>query len=73
MMTGGFSLSLSASLSCCPRRRLRDLMFATAMARWNQTPYDSARDKEEARKKILNAAKRYGIEVSDDDRLKKAP
>jgi hypothetical protein len=40
-----------------------------AMARWNQTEFESAADKEKARKKILAAAKKYGIEVSDDDKV----
>jgi hypothetical protein len=43
-----------------------------AMARWNQTHFESPKDKEEARKKILNAARRHGIEISDDDKIKKA-
>mgnify|MGYP001195935590 CR=1 FL=1 len=37
-----------------------------AMARWNQTDFESKAAKETARKKILAAAKRHGIEVSDD-------
>jgi hypothetical protein len=40
-----------------------------AMARWNQTHFESATAKEHARKKILAAAKRHGIEVSDDDKI----
>jgi hypothetical protein len=42
-----------------------------AMARWNQTEFDSASAKESARKKIVSAAKRHGIEVSDDDNVAK--
>ncbi|HUQ43616.1 MAG TPA: DUF6582 domain-containing protein [Candidatus Limnocylindria bacterium] len=42
-----------------------------AMARWNQTDFDSATAKESARKKIVTAAKRHGIEVSDDDNVAK--
>ena len=38
-----------------------------AMARFNQTDFESKAAKERARKKILAAAKRHGIEVSDDD------
>ena len=37
-----------------------------AMARFNQTDFESQTAKEEARKKILAAAKRYDIEVDDD-------
>ena len=42
-----------------------------AMARFNQTDFDSAGDKEKARKKIVSAAKRHGIEVSDDSNVAK--
>ena len=37
-----------------------------AMARFNQTEFESKAAKERARKKIRAAAKRHGIEVSDD-------
>jgi hypothetical protein len=37
-----------------------------AMARFNQTDFESQTAKEEARKKILAAAKRYDIEVDED-------
>ena len=40
-----------------------------AMARWNQTDFESKAAKERARKKILAAAKREGIEVNDDDKV----
>ena len=40
-----------------------------AMARWNQTEFDSASAKEDARKKIVSAAKRHGIEVSEDSNV----
>ena len=40
-----------------------------AMARWNQTEFESKTAKEEARKKILAAAKRHGIEVEDDTKI----
>jgi hypothetical protein len=40
-----------------------------ALARWNQTDFDSATAKEVARKKILAAARRHGIVVSDDDKV----
>ena len=42
-----------------------------AMARWNQTDFESARAKETARKKIVAAAHKHGIEVSDDDKVAK--
>lgn len=42
-----------------------------AMARFNQTEFESATAKEKARKKILSAAKRYGIEVDEDDKVAK--
>lgn len=37
-----------------------------AMARFNQTDFESKAAKERARKMILAAAERHGIEVSDD-------
>lgn len=40
-----------------------------ALARWNQTDFESATAKEGARKKILAAAHRHGIDVSDDDKV----
>jgi len=40
-----------------------------AMARWNQTEFDSATAKEGARRKIVSAAKKHGIEVSKDDKI----
>ena len=43
-----------------------------AMARWNQTDFESAAAKERARKKIVSAAKRHGIEVEDDSKVAKA-
>jgi hypothetical protein len=43
-----------------------------AMARFNQTDFESAAAKERARKKIVSAAKRHGIEVSDDSNVAKA-
>jgi len=42
-----------------------------AMARWNQTDFESDTKKEEARKKILAAAKRHGIEVDSNDKIAK--
>ncbi|HEY6057973.1 MAG TPA: DUF6582 domain-containing protein [Candidatus Limnocylindrales bacterium] len=40
-----------------------------AMARFNQTEFESTTDKERARRKILSAAKRHGIEVDSDDKV----
>ena len=40
-----------------------------AISRWNQTHFESETAKEEARRKILAAARRHGIEVSEDDRI----
>ena len=40
-----------------------------AIARWNQTDFESAAAKEAARKKILAAAKKHGIELSEDDKV----
>jgi hypothetical protein len=37
-----------------------------AMARFNQTEFESVAAKERARKKIVAAAKKHGIEVSDE-------
>ena len=42
-----------------------------AMARFNQTDFESQTAKEEARKKILAAAKRYDIEVGEDSNVAK--
>jgi hypothetical protein len=42
-----------------------------AIARFNQTEFESATAKEQARRKILSAARRYGIEVSEDDHVAK--
>ncbi|MEA2549723.1 MAG: hypothetical protein QOE42_2321 [Chloroflexota bacterium] len=40
-----------------------------AMARWNQTDFESASKKEGARRKIVSAAKKHGIVISDDDNI----
>ena len=37
-----------------------------AMARWNQTEFESAAAKERARKKIVSAAGRHGIEIDQE-------
>ena len=42
-----------------------------AIARFNQTDFESAQAKERARKKILAAAKRHRIEVAPDDNVAK--
>jgi len=42
-----------------------------AMARFNQTDFESKIAKEAARRKILAAAKRHKIEVDDDANVKK--
>ena len=42
-----------------------------AIARWNQTDFESPTAKERARKKIVSAAKLHGIEVSDDSNVAK--
>ena len=44
-----------------------------AMARWNQTEFASASAKESARRKIVAAARKHGIEVSADDKVAHAP
>ena len=43
-----------------------------ALARFNQTDFESKTAKESARKKILAAAKRHKIEVDDDANVRKA-
>ena len=40
-----------------------------AISRFDQTDFQSRTDKEEARKRILAAAKRHEIEVSDDSNV----
>jgi len=40
-----------------------------AMARWNQTQFESESAKESARRKIVGAARKHGIEVSADDKI----
>lgn len=48
-----------------------DSHVRNAMARFNQTDFESAAAKERARRKIVAAAKRHGIEVSDDANVAK--
>jgi hypothetical protein len=40
-----------------------------AIARFNQTEFESKAAKERARKKILGAAKRFDVEVADDSNV----
>lgn len=40
-----------------------------AMARWNQTDFESKTAKDEARRKILAAAERHGIEIDDESKI----
>jgi hypothetical protein len=42
-----------------------------AMARWNQTKFESVTAKERARRKIVSAAKRHDIEVDDESQVNK--
>ena len=42
-----------------------------AMARWNQTEFQSATAKEKARQKIVGAARRHGIEVDKGSQVAK--
>jgi hypothetical protein len=49
-----------------------DEHIRNAMARFNQTDFESTAAKERARKKILAAAKRHDIEVSDDSNVARA-
>jgi hypothetical protein len=43
-----------------------------AMARWNQTDFDSRKAKDQAARKIIRAAKRHDIEVDKDSEVAKA-
>lgn len=42
-----------------------------AMARWNQTDFQSKTAKEKARQKIVGAARRHGIHVDKSDKIAK--
>lgn len=42
-----------------------------ALARFSQTDFESSSAKEGARRKIVSAAKRHGIEVSEDSNVAK--
>ena len=48
-----------------------DAHIRNAMARWNQTDFQSATAKERARQKIVGAARRHGIEVAKDSQVAK--
>ena len=41
-----------------------------AMSRWNQTDFESESAREEARRKIVSAARKHGIEIDDDNKIK---
>jgi hypothetical protein len=43
-----------------------------AISRWSQTHFESAAAKEKARKKVLAAAKKFGVQVSEDDQIMQA-
>jgi hypothetical protein len=43
-----------------------------AIARFNQTEFESKAAKERARKKVLTAAKRFDIEVDEDSNIAKS-
>jgi hypothetical protein len=40
-----------------------------ALSRWPRTQFHSEQGKEEARQKILAAAKKFGVQVSPDDKV----
>ena len=64
--------ALHENLVLCVRGQiLEPLPFRNAMARWNQTAFESMAAKERARKKIVSAAKRHGIEVDKEDKISK--
>jgi len=42
-----------------------------ALARWSQTDFESAEAQDEARTRILRAAKKFGIAVANDDQVRK--
>lgn len=42
-----------------------------AVARFNQTEFESKAAKERARRRILGAAERYGIEIDEDSNVRK--
>ncbi|MDQ6857473.1 MAG: hypothetical protein M3Z65_00580 [Chloroflexota bacterium] len=42
-----------------------------AMARWNQTRFESPAKKEGARRKIVGAARKHKIDLSDGDKVRR--
>ena len=48
-----------------------DSHIRNAMARWNQTDFQSKTAKEKARQKIVGAARRHGIEVDKSSSIAK--
>ena len=42
-----------------------------AIARFNQTDFESEAAKERARRKILNAAEKHGVEVDEDSNIRR--
>ena len=42
-----------------------------AIARFNQTDFESEAAKERARRKVLNAAETHGIEVDEDSKIRR--
>lgn len=48
-----------------------DAHIRNAMARWNQTDFQSATAKERARQKIVGAARRHGIEIDKSSQVAK--
>jgi hypothetical protein len=49
----------------------RRLDVRNAIARFNQTEFESQTAKERARRKILSAAKKHDIEVAEDSNIRK--
>ena len=47
-----------------------DSHVRNAIARYNQTDFESKSAKEDARKKILRAADRHGIDVDEDSNVR---
>jgi hypothetical protein len=48
-----------------------DAHIRDALSRWSQTDFESSSDKEQARRKILAAARKHDIDVSPDDQIAK--
>ena len=44
-----------------------------AIARWNQTTFSSRSAKESARRKIVAAGRKHGIEISKNDKIARRP